>query len=126
MAFPWSYFGVYCEPLDDDLLKRRDWCFNSSWLRTKTSTSSINVILLHRSNWLLCPVHAISCHAATLLNPSDYVYGDLRGAGKNSITSLNSTFKRIQSIHDSLRPEMKPEQYTKGLTSHCIRGGAEQ
>ena len=116
---------MYSDPLDDDPTKCRDWCFNSVWTRPKTSTTSLNVILPHRSKWLLCTVHAIACHAATLISPSDYVHAEFR-SGKNSITFTNNTFKRIQAVYDSSVDETKPKQYTRGLTSHSNRVGAEQ
>ena len=126
MSFPWSFFGVYSSPLDDDIRKRRDWCFNTRWLRTKTTTTSVNVILPHRSKWLLCSVHAIACHAATLTSPSDYVYSDFRASGKNGISTMNSLFKRIQVLYENDMDNAKPNQYTRGLTSHSMRAGAEQ
>ena len=126
MSFPWSFFGVYNSPLDDDIRKRRDWCFNTRWLRTKTTTTSVNVILPHRSKWLLCSVHAIACHAALLTSPSDYVYADYRGSGKNGISTMNSIFKRIQVLYDNDLDTSKPNQFTRGLTSHSMRAGAEQ
>ena len=126
MAFPWSFFGAYNDPLDDDPLKRRDWCFNTTWIRPKTTTKSVNVILPHRSNWLICTVHSIACHAATLSSPSDFVYSELHSTGKNGITSMNNVFRKIKGIYDNDPDNCKPQQYTNGLTSHSIRGGAEQ
>ena len=69
MAFPWTNFGVYSDPLDDDPSKRKDWCLYTS------------VIIPHSMNWLLCSVHAIACHAATISSPFNFVFPEIRHSG---------------------------------------------
>ena len=127
MSFPWKNFGVYSDPLDDDPMKRRDWCFFTKWSRPKTGTTSVSVILPHRSKWLLCCVHALACHAATLSSPSEFMFPEFLHSGKNSVTAMNSLFKRMEGIYvNAVDDDMKPKQYTSGLTSHSMRAGPEQ
>jgi hypothetical protein len=117
---------LYSDPLDDDPTKCRDWCFNSVW--TDSTKNVHDVSKFHRSKWLLCTVHAIACHAATLISPSDYIHHAEFRSGKHSIiTYTNNTFnKRTQAVYESSVDETKPKQYTRGLTSHSNRVGAVQ
>ena len=78
------------------------------------------------SGYFVLLVHAIACHAATLSSPSNFVYANIQQSGKNGISSMNSTFKRIQSVYEVSEDITEPKQLTKGLTSHSNRAGAEQ
>jgi hypothetical protein len=92
------------------------------WFRLKCGREEDLALIIGRDDFLTCPLHALSTHAALLKSPSPNIFSSYAVATGD--VALNKHFRRIEDLYMDDLSENKPVRYSKGLSSHSIRSGA--
>ena len=114
-------FTIQCCDLDIVIIdEAKVRCMRIDWTRHKTGVGHLIHFFAHRSNWLLCPMHALASFLVTDASnsPGGNIFPD---RGKGFLKRINLKFRECAKHWEKDTRHSRPVAFPLDGSSHTLR-----